>query len=347
MGNRIKARETALLALLAIARCWSPGGAAASQPAWLESGSFKWRCGPPVLSAPRRPPETCYSIKDPSIVRYAGQWHLFCTIRAKERSHRIEYLRFSSWDQTREARRFMLHLTNGYFCAPQVFFFQPQRRWYMILQVIDKSRKPSLQPAFSTTTKITDPESWSEPRLLFEKQPARVKQWIDFWAITSDGRTYLFFTSHDGRLWRASTDVRSFPKGWSEPQVALRADIFEAAHIYRLAGLKKFLAIIEARGPEGRRYYKAFTAERLDGKWRPLAASWEKPFASQVNVIFTGRPWTDSFSHGELLRCGFDQRLAVDPENLRFLFQGVSTEGRRGVPYGRIPWRLGLLEPLP
>src|SRR5262249_8119076 len=59
-----------------------------------------------------------------------------------------------------------------------------------------------------------------------------------------------------------------------------------------------------------------------------------------------GAHWTDSFSHGELIRAGHDETLEVDPDNLRFLFQGVSDEAREGKKYGEIPWRLGILEPV-
>ena len=54
--------------------------------------------------------------------------------------------------------------------------------------------------------------------------------------------------------------------------------------------------------------------------------------------------WTDSFSHGELLRTSYDQDLAVDPANLQFLVQGVGDQEQSGKKYGEIPWRLGLLE---
>jgi len=57
-----------------------------------------------------------------------------------------------------------------------------------------------------------------------------------------------------------------------------------------------------------------------------------------------GWSWTESISHGELLRAGVDQHLEVDPARLRFLFQGVSDQARAGKPYGQIPWRLGILE---
>jgi hypothetical protein len=76
-----------------------------------------------------------------------------------------------------------------------------------------------------------------------------------------------------------------------------------------------------------------------------LAASREKPFASPINVRESAAHWTDSFSHGELLRVGYDERLEVDPANLRLLFQGVTDERMQGKVYGQIPWQLGILEP--
>ena len=78
----------------------------------------------------------------------------------------------------------------------------------------------------------------------------------------------------------------------------------------------------------------------------PLATSREQPFASPVNVIHQGEPWTTSYSHGELIRTGVDQRLEVDPADLKFLFQGFSDKDRVGKGYGAIPWRLGILRPL-
>ena len=53
--------------------------------------------------------------------------------------------------------------------------------------------------------------------------------------------------------------------------------------------------------------------------------------------------WTDSYSHGELLRAGYDERLEVEPGNLTFLFQGVRDQQKAGKAYGAIPWQLGLL----
>ncbi len=53
--------------------------------------------------------------------------------------------------------------------------------------------------------------------------------------------------------------------------------------------------------------------------------------------------WTDSFSHPEVLRSGFNQDLKIDPNDWKILFQGTASETMADKNYGRIPWRLGLL----
>jgi len=106
--------------------------------------------------------------------------------------------------------------------------------------------------------------------------------------------------------------------------------------------LSKFLSATGIQGEQ--RYYQAYLADRLDGLWAPLAITQAKPFVGPANVRDRRGNWTDTFSHAELLRDGFDETLAVDPTRLRFLFQGVSSEDRAGRPYSDFPWRLGLLE---
>ncbi|MGQ9698772.1 MAG: non-reducing end alpha-L-arabinofuranosidase family hydrolase, partial [Armatimonadota bacterium] len=217
----------------------------------------------------------------------------------------------------------------------------------MIYQVSEPSRKLQLQPACSTTTDISDPRSWSNAKLLFpDADPEGVERWIDFWVICDDRRAYLFFTSMDGRMWRMWTPIERFPEGFSHCELALRADIFEASHTYRLKGLSKYLTVVEAQGKGGRRYYKAYEADRLDGEWRPLADTEDRPFAGAVNVRGHAVPWADNISHGELIRNGCDETLTVDLRNLRFLVQAVLEERKAGKTYGEIPWRLGLLTPM-
>jgi hypothetical protein len=127
------------------------------------------------------------------------------------------------------------------------------------------------------------------------------------------------------------------------------ADLFEGSCVFRLKGANQFLALVECMDHrDGTRYYRAFTADRLDGEWQPLpnGSSEAAPFAGNANVRTTdGAPlWTNGISHGELLREGADETATVDPQNIRFLYQGLP----RDLPpmdYILLPYRLALLRP--
>ncbi len=335
----------------------STGGSSADKPQ-----EFSWDASPPIYSPAIRPEDPCYSVKDPSIVSDDGRWHLFITIRSKVRSHQIEYASFADFREAESAQRHVLRIREGYFCAPQVFSFTPKKVWFLVHQVDEKDRKGGLasgcsrdnpfcrelRPAYATTHDLADPTSWSASRLLDVRVPAGARAIEDFWVICDAQRAHLFFFSFDGKMWRASTALENFPEGFGAPEVALRADFYEAGHIYRLSGGDRYLAIIEARTRDGTMYYKAYEAERLDGTWRPLADSEERAFAGKANVRWlasAGSPWADNFSHGELIRLGYDQTPTVDPVRLEFLFQGVTDRQRTGKTYGQIPWRLGILRP--
>lgn len=327
-----------------VARLWPALSLAAAAAALITSPDLRWIARSPLFSAVDRDGDRYYSIKDPTIVDYNGRWHMFCTIRGQNRSHQIEYLSFQDWADAPRAHRETMRLTSGYFCAPQIFYFRPQQKWYLIYQIVDQSRQPALQPAFSTTANISEPKSWTAPALLMEDASNGVKNWIDFWVICDDDKCHLFFTTLDGRMWRSETSIAQFPRGWIRPRIALQGDLYEASHTYRLKGRSQYLTMVEAQGPGGRRYYKSYVADRLDGEWWPVAVTFEHAFASPSNVAFTAGRWTDSFSHGELVRDGYDERLIVDPARPMLLIQGVRDEDRQGKIYGRIPWRLGLLE---
>ena len=49
-------------------------------------GDFAWTLGPPVLAPLQRPGEHLFSVKDPTVVRYDGRWHLFCSIRCESKT---------------------------------------------------------------------------------------------------------------------------------------------------------------------------------------------------------------------------------------------------------------------
>ena len=66
----------------------------------------------------------------------------------------------------------------GYHAAPQVFYFAPQAKWYLVFQ--------SGQPQYSTTNDITKPETWSAPSNFFASDPPGLTAhkgaggWLDF-----------------------------------------------------------------------------------------------------------------------------------------------------------------------
>lgn len=334
-----------LLAVVAVAAAGWVATPRAAEVDWLSLApeGLGWTSTRPFIFPVDREDDHYFSIKDPSLVRHDGKWHLFCTIRGVERSHQIEYLSFEDWDDVETAERHVLELTDGYFCAPQIFYFRPHGKWYLIYQIVDESRKPALQPAFSTTDDISDPGSWTAPQPLFAQSPANVQKWIDFWVISDERRSYLFFTSLDGKMWVSETAIDDFPHGWQEPRVVLEGDIYEASHTYKLTGQDRYLTFIEARNGK-RRYFKAYLADDLGGDWQPLADSREQPFVGPGNVEFELERWSESFSHGEFLRSGSDERLEVDPERLEMIYQGTTDEAMiEGRPYGEIPWRLGVL----
>ncbi|MCA9174193.1 MAG: sulfatase-like hydrolase/transferase [Planctomycetales bacterium] len=304
-----------------------------------------WQYGPPLISPEPRDREPSHAQKDPTVVFHGGRWHVFMTVKLPDRSA-IEYCCFEDWQEAQTSKRTLLTVSDSkYFCAPQVFYFEPHQKWYLVYQVGMPNLK-KMWVAYSTTTTIDDPNSWTKAKPMLDGGPDDPREvgGIDFWIICDDQRAYLFYTSNDGRMWRLWTPLSDFPNGLGHCELALRDKIFEASHTYKLKGRDQYLTVIEENG---QRYYKAYVASRLDGPWSPLADTFERSFASAKNVRPAAgvEPWTDNVSHGELLRDGVDQTMTVDPARLQFLFQGMFQKQKAGLPYGKWAWRIGLLTP--
>jgi hypothetical protein len=305
-----------------------------------------WEYSAPLIAPEVRQSEPSHAQKDPSVVFYQGKWHVFMTVKLADKSA-MEYCSFSRWEEANASRRTILKVSDtDYYCAPQVFYFRPHKRWYLVYQVgIPGADK--MWVAYSSTTDIANPQSWTRaaPMLDGGKDDPRTVGGIDYWIICDDQRAYLFLTSPDGKMWRLWTRLEDFPRGFDHCEVALQAKIFEASHTYKLKGLNKYLTIVEENG---RRYYKAYLADRLNGAWSPLADTADHPFAGWNNIRPAPgvEPWTDNISHGELIRDGYDETLTVDPDHLQFLFQGMWDKEKSGKVYGQFPWRIGMLTPV-
>jgi hypothetical protein len=304
-----------------------------------------WEYTYPLISPEKRDLNPSHAQKDPTVVFYEGKWHVFMTVKLPNKSA-IEYCSFTKWEEADKSKRTILRISNSnYYCAPQVFYFTPHNKWYLIYQMgVPNANK--MWVAYSTTSGIADPNSWTQAKAILdsgENDPRKVGG-LDYWIICDNQRAYLFLTSLDGRMWRLWTLLEDFPQGFNHCELALEAKIFEASHTYKLKGMNKYLTIVEENG---RRYYKAYIADRLDGEWLPIADTAEQPFAGWNNIRPAKgvEPWTDNISHGELIRDGYDQMLTVDPNNLRFIFQGMWDKDKSGKEYGQFQWRIGMLTP--
>jgi hypothetical protein len=306
-----------------------------------------WEYTAPLIAPEKRTANPSRAQKDPTVVFHKGKWHVFMTVKLPGKSA-IEYCSFDKWQNADKSKRTILPVSDSdYYCAPQIFYFTPHKKWYLIYQMgVPGANK--MWVAYSTTTDITDPRSWTKAKPILDGGPddPRKLGGLDYWIICDNHRAHLFITSLNGKMWRLSTKLEDFPKGFHDCQLALEAKIFEASHTYKLKGTDKYLTVIEENG---RRYYKAYIADRLDGQWSPIADTPKKPFAGWNNVRPAPgvQPWTDNISHGELIRDSHDQTLTVDPENLRFIFQGMWDKHKSGKSYGQFQWRIGMLKPTP
>jgi Glycosyl hydrolase family 62 len=309
------------------------------------AGPFNWVTDGPIIRAKGDARHPLIAIKDPSVVFYNGLWHIFASSVTKGGAYGMVYLNFADWKDAGAAPQYYMDNNpnlRGYHCAPQVFYFAPQKLWYLIMV--------SQQPMYSTTTDISKPWTWNRPRNFFAETPKTVVDgWLDYWVICDESHAYLFFTDDHGRFFRSRTTLGEFPNGFDEPVVVMQAkeprELFEGGCTYRIKGRKQYLTLIEAANEQWHRYYKAFLADRLDGPWRPLAAEWGNSFADATRVRMRdgSKLWTDDISHGEMLRDGYDQSLTIDPANLALLYQGIGVGEGKGKGYNELRWRLGLL----
>lgn len=295
----------------------------------------QWLISEPVLEAGPAGSFDEIAVKDPSLVYFDGLWHLFYTARSKE-EYTTGYIAAGELKDLQTAPRHELEMVRGksrYGCAPQVFYFEPQRRWYLLFQ----TRDANYQPAFTTTSNLADPESWSEAQTLLTKDAA--SKWIDFWVIADDKQVYLFYTqAHDSVMFR-STPLHQFPIGWGTAKLAL-SGVHEAVHVYKAKDHPRYDLIYELNH-NGVRSFGLATASGLAGPWHKVSDQYAT--ASQLQFTAGGDEWTQMVSHGEAIRTGYNQTLEYDADHARWLIQGIPDQELEK-EYVDLPWKLGIIE---
>jgi endo-1,4-beta-xylanase len=262
----------------------------------------------------------------------------------------LVYTSFTDFANASSATLYYMDKTPGfdtYIAAPQVFYFTPQKKWYLIFQ--------SGPPMYSTSDDISDPTKWTRPAAFYSAEPAIIKEsghgWLDYWIICDTSNCHLFFSNTHGRWYKSKTSISSFPSGFGDPVIVMQeaegGRLYEASNVYKINGSNKYLALVEAYDSTSnwRRYFRSWTAESLEGPWTVLHSFGTAPFAGKQYVSFTGSAWTNDISHGEMIRAGYDEKMAIDACKMQYLYQGfdLNFDTSDWTAYNKIPWHLGLL----
>jgi len=312
--------------------------------------TWSWTSTGPLIG-PKDDGRNLAGIKDPSVIFYDGVYHVFAST-AKEEGYNLVYMNFTSWEEAPNAEFFYLDqapLGPGYRAAPQVFWFEPHKLWYLVYQ--------NDNAAYSTNPDISNPAGWTAPKTFYPEMPQIIKDhigpyyWVDMWVICDEKLCHLFSSDDNGQLYRSKTKIEDFPEGMSEPVIVMsdpdRWRLFEASCVYRVKGARedqKYLLLVEAIGTDEQRWFRSWTSSRIEGPWKPLAHEEDNAWARSNNVVFEEGvdAWTKSISHGEIVRTHVDQTLTIEPCGIEFLYQGMDPSFS-DLPYNALPWRLALI----
>ena len=136
----------------------------------------KWTVSEPLFEKGQAGAFDEISVKDPTIVFYNNKYHLFYTSKATYETRDkmphlskggsgLGYVAAETLEQLSTAERHDIgKITESVIVAPQVFYFEPQKLWYIVAQTLVDGR-PDLMPIYLTNPDIEDIHGWSEQQL--------------------------------------------------------------------------------------------------------------------------------------------------------------------------------------
>lgn len=306
----------------------------ASTTCYLPS-QFTW-----TSTAPLAAPATGWvALKDFTTAVYNGQQLVYMTTHDAGTAWNSAYFSVADWPDAATATQ---TATSGFSAvAPTLFYFRPTDVWVLAYQWCGAGKF-----CYRTSSGLDEPLTWSSEHALYTGNISGSNTGpIDQTLICDATTCYLFFAGDNGKIYRSSLPIGSFPGPFGAAEIILTDstnNLFEAVQVYAVKGTGQYLMIVESIGAVGR-YFRAFTATDLGGSWTPVAASDSAPFAGASNVTFSGGAWTTGISHGDLVRSNPDQTMTIDACNLQFLYQGYAKETPSSTSYGLLPYQPALL----
>jgi len=138
-----------------------------------DSVAYKhWKVSPPVFRPLEEGAFENVAVKDPSIVYFEGNYHLFYTGKRVDQTDKgakysitTGYVAAPTLEGLNSAKRYNLSkIVDGNIIAPQIFYFAPQKLWYIMAHRYDRGNKPNLQPIYLTNPDINNVHGWSSPQ---------------------------------------------------------------------------------------------------------------------------------------------------------------------------------------
>jgi endo-1,4-beta-xylanase len=347
-------------------------GLATSQPHASEMVNYeKWIVSPPILAPSSAQSFDNVAVKDPSIVFADGKYHLFYTSKRSVSSGKevkydlgLGYVCAPTLEELSKSKRHDLSkILDADIIAPQVFYFEPQQRWYMIAHKRNPGKKPNLLPIYLTNPNIDNVNEWSAPKTL-KTGKTDDSFWIDFWIICDGDNAHLFYADQRGSILRMTCPIDSFPHGFAAETTAvtLRGEddvaswiAFEAEHVYHVKNPDTYLMIVEGGyykeskkryGDARKRFMLGLVADDLAGPWKRIEKD-ANDFFAHASRLFTedgGRSTYSQVSHPELIRSDCNQKLEIESFNIQMLFQSFDASATPDdYNYNELPWELSVM----